>query len=164
MLNPNRLNASIALSSIFAIAFALISQHSFDLAPCAWCVFQRLLFLLLALWSGLAWAVSSHQFKVMFSSLAVLTAAGGVASALYQLNLVAQQFSCAQTFADVFMTQSKLESTLPWLFGIYATCVDASVKLLGIEYAAWGLMLFVILALAAAKASMLNYRLLRNPS
>jgi disulfide bond formation protein DsbB len=53
--------------------------------------------------------------------------------------------SCDQTFADRFMTGIGLESAIPPLFGIYATCMDAKVPVLGVEYALWSLALFVIL-------------------
>lgn len=54
-------------------------------------------------------------------------------------------FSCDQTFADRFMTGTGLESAAPALFGIYATCMDAAVEVLGVEYAIWSLMLFALL-------------------
>ena len=38
----------IALASLGAVAIALVSQHVFDMRPCAWCVFQRLIFLVIA--------------------------------------------------------------------------------------------------------------------
>ena len=67
-----------------------------------------------------------------------------------------QMLSCAQTFADRFISASGLDAALPWLFGIYASCMDARVDLLGVEYALWGLVVFAVcaaLALAALRRS-----------
>ena len=50
------------------------------------------------------------------------------------------------------MTKSGLESAMPWLFGIYASCMDARVKVFGLEYAYWSLILFSLLGLLAAVA------------
>lgn len=61
--------------------------------------------------------------------------------------------SCDQTFADRFMTGIGLDGAVPWLFGIYATCMDAVVPVLGIEYALWSLALFVILLVMALPAA-----------
>jgi protein dithiol:quinone oxidoreductase len=164
MLKPNWLSAFICTSSLLAVVVALISQHYFDMPPCAWCVFQRLLFLCIALWAGLAWLLGSQKIKNTFNMLILLTSFGGVASATYQINVAAKQFSCAQTFADIFMTRSGLESALPELFGIYATCADARVTVLGVEYAVWAILLFSLQAIAATLAMYLSCRLPRNPN
>jgi len=159
MLNPNRLSAFVCISALVAIFIALISQHVFDMQPCAWCVFQRLLFLCIALWASLSWFNASLKVKATFNVLVVLTSLSGIGSAIYQIKVASKQFSCAQTFADVFMTRSGLESALPQLFGIYATCADARVTILGVEYAVWAITLFAIQAIAAAMAIRFSYRL-----
>jgi disulfide bond formation protein DsbB len=35
---------------------------------------------------------------------------------------------------------------MPALFGIYASCMDARIKLFGLEYAYWSLLLFALLS------------------
>jgi|TARA_B110000503_G_scaffold139319_2_gene227463 disulfide bond formation protein DsbB len=164
MLKPNWLSALICTSSLLAVVVALISQYYFDMPPCAWCVFQRLLFLFIALWAGLAWLLGSQKVKNTFNILIILTSFGGVASATYQINVASKQFSCAQTFADIFMTRSGLESALPELFGIYATCADARVTVLGVEYAVWAILLFSLQAITATLTLYLSCRLPRNPN
>ena len=62
-------------------------------------------------------------------------------AAWYQYSVAAKMLSCDQTFADRFMTGIGLDGGVPWLFGIYATCMDAMVSVLGIEYALWSLAL-----------------------
>lgn len=144
----------IAALSAAAVIVALISQHVFDMAPCAWCVFQRLIYIGVAVvcWLGLSVGKVQPIAARVAAAAAALLSIGGVVSALYQYNVAAQMFSCDQTFADRFMVQSGLDAGLPWLFGIYATCMDARVDLLGIEYALWSLGLFVVLALLGIRA------------
>ena len=116
--------------------------------PCAWCVFQRLLLIVVLAFSIFGYLVASLKLRFLsqlFGLLSALTAIGGVLSAWYQYNVAAKLFSCDMTFADRFMTQSGLESALPWLFGIYSTCMDATVHVFGLEYALWALLLFVII-------------------
>lgn len=145
----------IALLSVAAVGVALVSQHVFDMAPCAWCVFQRLIYIGIAVvcWVGLALGRVRGGLARIAAGCASLLAIGGIVAAWYQYTVAAQMFSCDQTFADRFMVQSGLDAGLPWLFGIYATCMDARVDLLGIEYALWSLALFVVLALMGAWAA-----------
>ncbi len=139
-----------ALLCLAAVGFALVSQHVFGMQPCAWCVLQRLILLAIAAVCGLAgtgWG--SAMVRRLGAALAGLLALCGITAAWYQYSVASQSFSCAQTFADRFIAGSGLDAALPWLFGIYASCMDARVRLLGVEYALWGLMLFVLCALLA---------------
>lgn len=151
---PRLLNL-IALLCVVAVGIALMSQHVFDMAPCAWCVFQRLIYIVIALvcWLGAGLGKARPALARGAALLAALLAVGGVVSAWYQYTVASHMFSCDQTFADQFMVQSGLDAGLPWIFGVFATCMDARVELLGVEYALWSLALFAVvgvLALAAA--------------
>ncbi|MCX5591690.1 disulfide bond formation protein B [Alcaligenes endophyticus] len=154
---PARLLFLVSVFCVAALAIALYSQHYLGMRPCAWCVFQRLILLLLALSAGIGGLIlltsPQHLLGRLLAALSAILSLGGILSAWYQYSVAAQQFSCDMTFADQVMTQSGLESAVPWLFGIYATCMDARVELLGLEYALWGMGLFTItLALSAYAA------------
>ncbi|WP_394059868.1 disulfide bond formation protein B [Alcaligenes sp. WGS1538] len=140
----------ISALSFLAVGAALVSQHVFSMPPCAWCVLQRLIYLALGV-ASLAAALLRQGGREGASRaagvLALAGAASGVLAAWYQYTVAQHLFSCDQTFADRFITQSGLESAVPSLFGIYASCMDARVELFGIEYALWSLALFVILGL-----------------
>lgn len=144
----------IALLCVAAVAIALVSQHVFGMQPCAWCVLQRFIFLVIALvcWLGLLLGRRSAIMGRVTALLAVLLSAGGIAAAWYQYTVAAHMFSCDLTFADRFMVKSGLDASLPWLFGIFATCMDARVSLLGLEYALWGLGLFAVTGILAIMA------------
>lgn len=146
--------------SVGAVGIALISQHVYDMPPCAWCVLQRLIYLGIAVicWLGLAVSRVRPSAARATCAIAVIAAAGGMVAAWYQYTVAAEMFSCAHTFADRFMVQSGLDAGVPWLFGIYATCMDARVELLGIEYALWSLALFAILALLGLAGALMRRR------
>jgi len=147
-LTQARLLHLIALLCLSAVAIALISQHGFDMRPCAWCVFQRLIYLVIALACWLTLALRARPAASLLGvTLIVLLSLGGALAAWYQFDVASAMFSCDLTFADRFMVQSGLDGGLPWLFGIQAACIDARVDLLGVEYAIWSLILFVVLAL-----------------
>src|SRR5690606_258513 len=112
-----RLLHLIALLCLGAVGVALISQYVFDMAPCAWCVFQRLIYIGIALvcWLGLALGHVQPLAARIAAGVAALLAAAGALAAWYQYDVAAQMFSCAQTFADRFMVQSGLDGGLPWI-------------------------------------------------
>ena len=141
-----RLLLLISSLSFAAIGVALVSQHVYDYPPCAWCVFQRLIYLavgVVALLGAAGGAVAARIAGV----LAAILSAGGMVAAWYQYTVAARMLSCDQTFADRFMVSTGLDGAVPWLFGIFATCMDASVEVLGVEYALWSLALFAIVLL-----------------
>ncbi|MBD9428599.1 disulfide bond formation protein B [Achromobacter sp. ACM03] len=140
-----RLLRLIALFCFGAVGLALVSQHVFDMPPCAWCVMQRLIYQVIGVIALVGGFGGGRALTRLCGALTALLSLGGIAAAWYQYSVAANMLSCDQTFADRFMTGIGLESAVPWLFGIYATCMDAKVPVLGIEYALWSLALFVII-------------------
>lgn len=139
----------IALTCLIAVGIALFSQHVLDMPPCAWCVLQRLILLCIAAVCLLANFFSKPIIKKILALAGSGFGVSGILAAWYQYSVAAEMFSCDMTFADRFMARTTgLDAAIPWLFGIYATCMDAKVELLGVEYALWALLLFVIIVLA----------------
>lgn len=135
----------IGLMCVLAVVFALFSQHYLGMRPCAWCVLQRFILLLLALFCFMASIPGLNRWiKNLLVIIGGITSISGIIAAWYQYTVAAEMFSCAQTFADKFISNSGLDMAVPWLFGVYATCMDARVNLFGIEYAIWGLLLFML--------------------
>ncbi|MGG4774449.1 disulfide bond formation protein B [Alcaligenaceae bacterium 429] len=144
-----------------ALAIALVSQHMFGMRPCAWCVLQRLMLIAVGvgcLFAGIAAKLNINVIAKLLTLLSALLAASGIWAAWHQYSVASLSFSCDQTLADRIMTQSGLESQFPSLFGIYATCMDARVELLGVEYALWGMGLFAVCVVA------LLYVLFKKPA
>lgn len=142
--HSQRLLRLIALFCFAAVGIALASQHLFDMPPCAWCVMQRLIYLVIGV-AALLCSLGGGGLARLGGGLAAALSLCGVAAAWYQYSVAAQMLSCDQTFADRFMSGLGLDAAVPWLFGIYATCMDAEVSVMGIEYALWSLALFAIL-------------------
>ncbi|HEX7388312.1 MAG TPA: disulfide bond formation protein B [Castellaniella sp.] len=154
----DRILRTTAFLCLAAVLVALISQHIFGMEPCAWCVLQRLILIAIAIIcfvTAAGWG--SRGVRALGALVTLLLSACGVIAAWYQYSVAAHSFSCAQTFADRFISGTGLDAYMPWLFGIYASCMDARVSLFGIEYSLWGLMLFVLCGLLAL------WSLVRNP-
>lgn len=146
-LNQKRL-LLVFMTALGALGAALFSQHALDMAPCSWCILQRVLFIFIAAFALLGLLGSMFRsWRVLNWGLITVAALAGMAVAWHQLTVAAKALSCDQTFADRVISGSGLETLAPWMFGIYATCLDAAVNVLGLDYAAWGLVLFAIYAL-----------------
>ncbi len=144
---------AIAALSVAGVAAALVSQHVFDMPPCPWCVLQRVVYLAIAALCLIGAALPVSLARRGSGALALLLALIGAAAALYQELVAAKSASCNLTFADKVMSALGLDSVLPWLFQVYASCADAAVALLGVPYAYWSLALFTALGLGAAKVA-----------
>ena len=150
-MTQSRLNV-IALLCLVALGLALVSQHIFNMPPCAWCVLQRLILLVTAVICLLGNVLPGAAKRVVAALAAALSIAGLVA-AWYQYTVASEMVSCDRTFADIFMSKTTgLDGMAPWLFGIYATCMDAKVTVLGVEYVLWAMVLFVVLLIISCYA------------
>jgi disulfide bond formation protein DsbB len=150
--------ATIATLSLAGVALALFSQHALGMLPCAWCVLQRLIFIVIGVLAIMGLLIPSLVFKRVMLIEIVLGSLAGIAAAWYQKSVAALSFSCDQTLADRIIVNSGLDANLPWLFGIYASCMDAAVSLLGLDYAIWSLLLFAVLGVSAIAALIINRR------
>ncbi|WP_026350111.1 disulfide bond formation protein B [Bordetella sp. FB-8] len=143
----------IALFSFGALAVALVSQYVFFMQPCAWCVLQRLIYLVIGLLAVLG-LVGGRLAAKLATLLTVLLSAGGMVAGWYQYSVASHLETCAQTFADRFISGLGLDASVPTLFGIYAMCKDAMVTVLGVQYVVWSMALFAIILLVALAAFM----------
>ncbi|HRO59874.1 MAG TPA: disulfide bond formation protein B [Burkholderiaceae bacterium] len=150
-LSPRKTLTAVAALAAGAVALAVFLQFAFGMEPCAWCTFQRLIFLAVAAAALLAASLyRSRPAFVAAGGLAALLAAGGIWAALYQQFVASKADSCVYTFADRFLLRTGLDEKLPWLFEATASCAEATVPLLGVSFAFWSAGLFaVLLALTA---------------
>ncbi len=143
--------ALVALVSFGALALALISQHVYDMQPCAWCVLQRLIFLAIGVLAvlGLVWRGAAGSRVA--GTFALLLAAAGIAAALWQNFVAAKSASCNLTLADRVVSATRLDSLIPDVFEARASCADAAVNLLGVPYAMWSGLAFALCAIALVR-------------
>lgn len=143
----------VALASLLAVGIALVSQHFYDMPPCAYCVFQRVVYVAIAFSAILAWLLRRvRPAQMAFTLLAFLLSLVGIWAAWYQHSVAQHLLSCDMTFADRFMTKSGLDEALPNVFGIFASCMDAAVDVFGVKYEIWSLALFAILGVVSLMA------------
>jgi len=154
---PDRGRSLLLACAVFALAAvgaALVLQHAFDMRPCAWCTLQRLVYLVVAAFALLGWALGARvALRRGFALLAALASAGGLAAALQQQFVAAKTASCAFTFADRVLMQLRLDEAAPWLFFADASCSEANLPLLGVPFALWSAAAFVLLAIGALAAA-----------
>jgi disulfide bond formation protein DsbB len=142
--------AFIVAISLAAVGAALVSQHVFNMQPCAWCVLQRLIFLVLAAFGLLGLVLSRVAFgRLLAAGLSLLGAVSGIAAALWLFFYASSSTSCKLTLADRIVGGLGLDERLPEIFEARASCADAAVDLLGLPYALWALAVFGTIALAA---------------
>ena len=147
---PRGVLALVALVALGAVGLALVAQHGFGMKPCPWCVFQRIVFLAIALTAGIGWLWRGRGLAIVSALLTALLALGGVAAAGFQHRVAALESSCALTFADRFLSATGLETALPFVFQVTATCMEAaSYRLLGLSFEVWSGLLFGLIALTA---------------
>lgn len=142
--------AGCALACVAALSAALLIQHVGGLQPCAWCVFQRGIYLLIAaVCAAGALVPGGPGVRATALVLADLLSAGGVAAALFHNFVAARPGGCGVTIADKFLMWSGLWETVPWMFNATAPCDEANAPLLGIPFALWSATLFAMLGVAA---------------
>ena len=148
--------AGIAGVSLLAVAAALVTQHIGGLLPCAWCVLQRLVFVLMAVAALVGLGLPGLGLPVatgcrIGAGLTLLLANLGLAAALWQHFVANASASCNMTLADKVMGATGLDSRFPEVFAAYASCADARATLAGLPYEAWSGVLFLVLSLAALR-------------
>ena len=136
--------AFVAVLSFAVVVAALVSQHAFAMEPCAWCVLQRLIFVAVGAFAVLGLVWRGPAGSRVAGTFALVLAVAGIAAALWQHFVAAKSASCNLTLADRVMSASQLDRLLPDVFEARASCADAAVNLLGIPYAMWSALAFVL--------------------
>ncbi len=137
----------MTLACIAALCAALVAQYAYDMRPCPWCILQRVIYVVIAALCLLAAAVPA--LRTALAAGALVFAGLGVASAIFQHVIAAKEFSCNLTLADRIISALHLETLMPVLFQVTASCAEAAVSLLGLPFEYWSLALFALLAAAA---------------
>jgi disulfide bond formation protein DsbB len=143
--------AFVVVASLGAVIAALVSQHAFGMEPCPWCILQRVIFLAIGAFAllGLVWRGPAGGRVA--GSFALLLAGCGVAAALWQQLFAAKSASCNLTLADRIVSATQLDHVLPDVFEARASCADATVSLLGLPYAYWSAIAFVVVAIVVLR-------------
>lgn len=147
----------LALAGLAALAAgaSLLLTNWLDLHPCHLCIFQRLLFMLLAVLAGMAALARSRDVALGTGSLFVVTALGGMAVAAYQSWL---QWQPAGSATCASGPPGPLERLVEWLgqlqpelFLATGFCEDKELTLLGLSLANLAFLVYLICAVLAIK-------------
>ena len=141
--------AAIGVLALGAVGLAALAQYAFDMQPCPWCVFQRLVYIVVGVLALLAAMLSNAPRRVVIG-LAFLSTLGGIASALWQQLRAVNENSCDLSLAERIIGKLQLDRLLPQLFEARTSCADAAVSVLHIPFAVWSCAMFAILALLLA--------------
>jgi disulfide bond formation protein DsbB len=155
--HPRLLWSLLALGCASLVVASLVLTAWLGLHPCHLCIFQRVLFMTLAVLGGLA-AWRWRSVGGLWAGLVSLpVSAGGIAAAGYQSWLQAQPPGSASCVAgDPTVVERFVEwlgSMQPDLFLATGFCENAELSILGLSLANWalvahvGFMLFAFLAL-----------------
>jgi len=143
--------ASLALAAAGLVAVGYELQGLLHLAPCPLCIFQRLLYLLIA---GLALAgFALPQGRLVWGGLIAAVGAGGVAVAGYQSWMQAfpeLATECSYTDPDAIeRLVDWLGTQFPTLFMATGFCTSRDWVFLEMSMANWSVVCFAGFALAA---------------
>lgn len=151
--NARRLLAAIGIGSLALIAAGFVIAEWYALNPCPLCIFQRVLYLLLALFALLGVALFRYApVRRALAGLAFLTAVGGIATASYQTWLQSQPSS---PFECGFGDPNLIERLVDWLGQLWpamflatGACSSKEWVFLGLSMANWSIVCFGALAIA----------------
>lgn len=155
---PRPVWTSLALLGAGAALTSLILTSWLLLDPCHLCIFQRLLFMLIALaalLAALAETPRGSRLAVQLSGLAMLTLATvGIGVAAYQSWLQIQPVDTVSCVGNQLGLIERLVEWLgqqaPSLFLASGFCEDRELVMLGLSLANWALALFVLIFAATA--------------
>jgi len=137
--------AGVAGVAFTALAVALVAQYEFDMQPCPWCVLQRLICIVVGVLAAVG-AVSGGIVRRAAVGLATLGSLAGAAAALWQQFFAASENSCDISLAGRIVSGWLRLDRLSDIFVAYASCGDAAVSVLGVPFAIWSCLQFLMLA------------------
>lgn len=151
-LSPRALWLTLASGSAALVGASLALTVWLGLHPCHLCIFQRLLFVLIAV-LALAAGLSKGALRLVSGLLVALAATGGAATATYQSWLQAQppgSVSCLGGQPSLIERLVEwLGAQVPALFLATGFCEEEELVILGLSLANWALVSFLaVLALA----------------
>ena len=136
--------AALALGVFGLVAVGMELQNLLKLAPCPWCIFQRLLYMVIGLVALLG--VIAPAGRPLWSVLIAVLAAGGAAVAGYQTWM--QAFPHLATECS-YSDPNAIERLVDWLgmawpsmFLATGFCTGRDWEFIGLSMANWSLLMF----------------------
>ncbi|MCU0836038.1 MAG: disulfide bond formation protein B [Chromatiaceae bacterium] len=153
---------AIALVSAGLVVGSLVLTGWLDLHPCHLCIFQRLLFLLIAGLALVALVLTRPLARAVTGALVAVLAAVGLWAAIYQSWLQRQPPDAVSCIGGQPGLIERLVEWLgqqaPALFLATGFCEEEELAILGLSLANWAAVSFAAVLLAAAWALWLQRR------
>ena len=152
--HPRRVLLAICVVCIGMLAFGLYLQHVVGLEPCPMCIVQRYALILVAVFTGVAFAVRAGAMRLWLLLLAIIASGFGAFVAARQswLQWYPPEFaSCSRDFYGMIET-FPLKRALPMIFRGSGDCTKIDWTLFGASLANWSFIAFVVLTLVCLGA------------
>jgi disulfide bond formation protein DsbB len=156
-INLKILSVCLIVLCFGSVGLALISQYIFDMQPCAWCILQRIIFIIIG-FAAIGSIFLSRKKALVLSYLSMeLLSTLGTIFALYQLIVASKSFECGISLAEKIINISQLNKILPSIFEVMGLCGESS-TVLGIPYVFFSLSLFMFLSTVSTAALLKLYK------
>lgn len=159
-LNGDFVLLSISILSILSVVVALITQYYFNMQPCAWCILQRFIFIVIGLLSMFFYFNKKIQ-KIGLALISFLSSIGMMA-AIYQFFVASKSFECKTSLAEKIITNLQLDVILPSIFEIKALCAESSPEIFGIPFVILSLLLFSFISNISSISLVLEIKKMKN--
>lgn len=149
-LAPRLMLSAVSVTSLVLVVLAVVMGELLRLAACPLCIFQRVLYLALAVLALIAALLPQGRGRTLFIFAALAVALGGVAAAGWQ--------SWLQAFPDPalecsYSDPNMIERLVDWLgmqwprlFMATGFCSSKEWTLAGLSMANWSVLTFLLLA------------------
>lgn len=130
-----------------ALSAALFSQISLGAMPCAWCILQRIAFLVLLLIGLIALVLDLFSIRLasrLVTAMGVFAAGFGVWAGYNQIESVRRMNDCGISVANKWLLDWSLDDVSRTFFQVKASCSDASFPIAGIPMEALSVIAFFL--------------------
>ncbi len=137
----------LLISSLFALAFAYVSQYGFGLKPCVLCLYQRVPYMMIAVLSLFALAIRQEKYRNIIYGIIVAVLLTGVAIAFYHVGVEYTWFAGPDTCSGGGAAPKTLEEMRASLLGTKAVrCDQPQFVFLGLSMAGWNIVWSLFMA------------------
>lgn len=146
--SPAQTNSLIITSIVGLMAYALYTQYYLYLEPCPLCMTQRFFYLLIGLLAALA--LIHRKGHKIYSSLATLSALGGVAAAGRQVwlqHLPPEQVPACGPSLQYMLETFPIGQTLRTMITGDGNCAEVVWTFVGFSMGEWSLLWFIFFTL-----------------
>lgn len=149
------------ICSFVAAGGSLAGQHLFGLAPCSWCIMQRLAALITFLLMTF-YVAMPDKLKGYIMGVAQLSMVGGLAAATYQsyVHYFGDNLSCGDALNAKLSFFTMDYPSTAWLLEPLAMCSDANSIHFGLPLSMWSLLGFLIALIGTWLLSKSNPRII----